>query len=162
MSELIGYRQTVLISCRGKAKILGKEELKDNIMTIDWHMQTSFAPFLYAISIGKKRFSHDIIDKSKVFCVNFMPFSLKDKILFCGRNTGMTMDKFKETGLTKEECDKIDCCRINEAIGYLECQIIEQVKTGDHTIFIGKVLLEKLKSNENRAYHQEGNEFRTI
>ncbi len=162
MSELTGYKQTVLISCRGEANILGKEEIKDNIITIDWHMQTSFTPFLYTISIGTTRFSHDIIDKSKVFCVNYIPFSLKDKVLFCGKNTGSTMDKFKEAGLTKEECDKIDCSKIKEAVGYLECQVVDQIETGDHTIFIGKVLNEKLKSNEGRTYHKEGSEFNTI
>lgn len=162
MLELIGYRQTVLISCRGKANILGEEKNKDNIITIDWHMQTSFEPFLYAISIGKKRFSHGLINESKVFCVNFMPYSLKKEVLFCGRNTGLVMDKFKEIGLTKEECDKIDCCRIKENIGYLECQVIDQIDTGDHTIFIGKILNQKLKSKEKRIFHEEGDEFKGL
>ena len=72
------------------------------------------------------------------------------------------LSNFKESGLTKEECDKIDCPRIKESLGYVECQVINQIKTGDHTIFIGKVLNEKLKEKQKRIYHLEDLEFKEL
>ena len=72
-------RQTILVSCRGPAKhrFTLKEEIKDNLITLDWHMPASFDPFPYAIAAGKTRFSCSIIRNSGVFVVNFMPFEYK-------------------------------------------------------------------------------------
>ena len=163
MPAIIAPRQTACISCRGKVKdkFSGKEEIKDNIITIDWHMQTSFEPFLYAISIGKTRFSCSLINKSRVFVVNFTPFSYKDEVLFCGRHSGEHMDKFRESGLRKEEAEKIDCCRIKEAVAFLECEVINQIEAGDHIIFIGKVVNSEERGKEKRVFHTTGDSFTT-
>ncbi|MBU1704466.1 MAG: flavin reductase family protein, partial [Nanoarchaeota archaeon] len=104
-------RQVILVTCHAEIEIMGKEIDKKNIITLSWHMPVSFKPSMYAISVGKERLSHDIIKKSGVFCVNFMPYELKDKVLFCGRHSGRTKDKFAESGLKEAKCDKIDCPR---------------------------------------------------
>ncbi len=163
MTSLTNPRQTVLITCRDRTKnrISGKEEIKDNIMTIDWHMPTSFKPVLYAISIGKTRFSCNMIRNSKVFCVNFMPFHLAKEVLFCGRNTGEHIDKFKKSGLTKEESITIDCPRIKESCGFMECEVINELETGDHIIFIGRVVSSEIKEDAKRVFHTEGDNFTT-
>jgi len=72
MSEITSPRQTILVSCR--------DRIKDNLITVAWHMPASFSPELYAIALGKTRFSCRMIKKSKCFVVNFMPFNLKDKV----------------------------------------------------------------------------------
>ncbi len=158
----IGYpRQAVCVTCRAEADIMGKKQVKDNIFTVSWHMPTSHFPELYAISVSPKRFSYELIKKSGVFCINFITTEHKDRLLFCGRNSGRHMDKFRESGFTKEECERIDCCRIKEAGGYLECEVIEEVKTGDHTIFIGKVLKGELINEDKRVFQLEGDNFTT-
>jgi len=161
--SLINPRQTVLVSCRAnlRKRFSEHEEVKDNIITLDWHMQTSFQPMLYAISVGKTRYSLELIKKSKVFVVNFMPANLKDKALFCGRNSGEAIDKFSASGLHKEEANSIDCPRVVEAVGYLECEVISEVETGDHVIFIGKVIKSHLKKDAKRVFHITGDSFTT-
>lgn len=156
-------RQTVLVSCRGLTKDMfsGKEEHKDNIIVLDWHMPLSFEPFLYGIAIGKTRFSLELIRESKVFAVNFMPLHLKDDVIFCGRNSGQHIDKFKETNLLKEECEKIDCPKIKQALAHLECEIINEIETGDHILFIGKVVHEDEKETGKRIFHTEDDDFTT-
>lgn len=156
-------RQTVLVTCRGpvKNKFSSKEEIKDNIITIDWHMPTSFEPFLYAISIGKTRFSCNIIRNSGIFVVNFMPYEFKKEVLFCGRNSGEHINKFKESGLTKEESEKLDCCIVKESIAHLSCEIIDEISAGDHIIFIGKVINSYEKDKTRRLFHIEGDDFTT-
>ena len=161
MIQIAAPRQTVLITCRSHIKVLTKEVVKDNIITIDWHMPTSFNPELYAISIGKTRFSMELIRKSRAFVVNFMPYSLKDKVLMCGRVSGKHVDKFKETGLTKAEAEKLDCPRIKEALAWLECEVINEIETGDHIIFIGKVVKSELMKKDKRVFHIEGDNFTT-
>ncbi len=155
MSELTDPRQVILVTSREEMDILGKKQVKDNIITIAWHMPVSFNPKLYAISVGKTRFSCEIIKKSKAFVVNFIPFELKDKALLVGTKSGMHIDKFKEAGLTKEECDNIDCPRIKEALAYIECEVINEVDAGDHIIYIGKVLNSNIKKAGKRLLQQE-------
>lgn len=161
MSEITAPRQTVLVSCRGKTIVMGKEVEKDNIIALDWHMPVSFEPELYAISIGKTRFSLNLIKNSKVFVVNFMPFELKDSVLLCGTRHGEHIDKFKEAGLTKEESAKIDCPRIKEALACLECEVTAETDAGDHVIFIGKVVNSELKKQGKRIFHLTERDFTT-
>ena len=158
MSELTDPRQVILVSSREEMDIMGKKEVKDNIITIAWHMPVSFEPKLYAISVGKTRFSAELIKKSKAFVVNFVPFELKDKALLCGTKSGMHMDKFSESGLTKEEASSVDCPRIKEALAYMECEVVNEVDAGDHIIFIGKVLNSDVKQAGKRLM-QKANDF---
>jgi flavin reductase (DIM6/NTAB) family NADH-FMN oxidoreductase RutF len=151
--------QVILVTTRGKAELLGKDVSKDNIITLAWHCPLSFEPLLYGIAVGKTRFSHDLIKESKVFAVNFIPHELKDKALYCGRSSGATVDKFEKSGLTKEECDNIDCCRIKEASAILECEVITEFEAGDHTLFVGKVQNEINKDDKKRLLYLGSERF---
>jgi flavin reductase (DIM6/NTAB) family NADH-FMN oxidoreductase RutF len=153
MPEIDGPRQVILVTCRH----LGK----DNIITVAWHMPTSFNPSLYAISIGKARFSHDMIMDSGRFCINFMSADQKKGMERCGSVSGKNHDKFEHSGFVREECVKIDCPRIRQAVGFLECELVESVDAGDHTIFIGKVLHSEEKGSGKRLYHITGDKYTT-
>jgi len=161
MSEITNPRQVILVTSRAITDILGKETTKDDIITLTWHMPCSHNPDLYAICIGKKRFSYKLIKKSNVFAINFISHSLEEKALFCGTHSGEHVDKFKQTGLNKEECDSIDCSRLKEATAYIECEVINEVETGDHVIFIGKVLNSTVKNDDKRLFQVLGNKFTT-
>lgn len=148
-------RQAILVTSEAETEIMGKKQDKKNIFTLSWHMPVSFNPSLYAISVGKQRFSLNLIKKSGVFCVNFMPFELQDKVLFCGRNSGMNKDKFKETGLTPKECGKIHCIYLKEALAYLECEVVQEIESGDHIIIIGKIVNSKVQKKGKRVFRAE-------
>ena len=150
--------QTVLITCRGHAEVMGRRLNKDNIITVNWHMPASFKPPLYAISIGKDRFSLGLIRSSGCFVVNFMDFSHKDAAQLCGTTTGSHTDKFRETGLSPVQADRVDCPLLGEALASLECEVIHEADAGDHVIFIGKVLGSTYAGEGNRLFHT-GNRF---
>lgn len=162
--EIIGLskpQQTVLVSLRGDFELMGKRKEYDNLITVDWHMPTSFNPPLYIISIGKTRFSLNLIKNSRVFAVNFMTFLQKDAVLYCGQNTGLKVDKFHETKLTKEECSSIDCPYIKEAAAVYECEVVDEFETGDHIIFVGKIINTRNNNSEKRLLHTSGIDFTT-
>lgn len=156
--SIVNPRQTILVTARAEVSLMGKKSIKDNIITLDWHTPVSFQPFLYAIAVGKKRFTVGLLKKSKVFCVNFMDIINKKEVLFCGTNSGEHINKFAKSGLTKEECEKIDCPKIGQAIGFLECELISEIEAGDHILFIGKVLNSQSKTGKN-IFHIGENEF---
>lgn len=153
VTTLTNPLQTILLTSR--------VDKKDNIMTLDWHCPLSFGPMMYAVSIGKTRYSLELVRKSKVFVVNFMSKDFEKEILFCGRNSGKNFDKFKETGFEKEESEKIDCPRIKQAIGYLECKVEKEIEAGDHILFVAKVLKAELKRKERRLFHLYKDKFTT-
>lgn len=135
---------------------------KDNMLAMTWHTKTSFQPNLYLISVDKTRFSCELIKKSKCFVINYMPYSLSKEIIYAGTHSGRHVDKFKETGLTKEKADKIPCCRIKEAVAFVECKVIKEVETGDHIVFIGKVLNAKFKRKDKRPFQLDKLKFTTL
>jgi len=155
----VNPRQVVLVTCRGKAELLGKTSVRDNIITLAWHSPLSFEPRMYGVCIGKTRFSCRLVKESKVFAVNFISYDLKDKALYCGRNSGASVDKFDGSGLTKDECETIDCCRIDEAESYMECEVVDEIDTGDHIFFVGKVLKEGGSGDRKRLFHLGANGF---
>ncbi|MBN1502789.1 flavin reductase family protein [Candidatus Woesearchaeota archaeon] len=161
MLNTVNPRQTVLVTCRAKYNNFGKDEIKDNIIALDWHIPLSFKPLMYGISAGKTRFSCELISRSKCFAVNFMSIDFQKEVLFCGRHTGRHMDKFTEAGLTKKDCDKIDCARIKEALAYIECEVVDEIDTGDHVLFIGKVAASALLNQGKRIFHIVGDDFTT-
>ena len=159
--EIAKPLQTVIVTCRGEAEVLGIPSHKDNAITLDWHMPVSVDPPLYAISVGKTRFSHDIIAKSGVYCVNFMSLEDKAKVIYCGTHSGQTVDKFKETGMKRADSRVIDCPRLKDAMAYLECEVINQVDAGDHTIFIGQIKHSRKITQGKRILHLGKLEFST-
>lgn len=153
LTEIVNPRQTILLTTKYKNK--------ENIITLDWHTPLSFEPPMYAVAIGKTRYSLKLIKQSKVFVINFMSPQFQKEILFCGRNSGRDIDKFKETKFTKEKSKTIDCPRIKEALGYLECIVEKQINVGDHILFIGKITNNNLKKIDKRIFHIKDDLFTT-
>ena len=155
--------QIVMVTCRAKTEVFGKEKEAHDIAVTSWHSPASMEPSSYVVFLSTKlTFPIDIIRKSGVFCVNFIPYQLRSAAVFSARHTGEHLDKFKETELTMSECDKIDCPRISEAVGHLECELLEEKNTGDHVMFIGKVVFSDLKEPDvKRLFQKDENRFTT-
>jgi flavin reductase (DIM6/NTAB) family NADH-FMN oxidoreductase RutF len=113
---------------------------KPNIIPLSWAMPTSFDPPLVAISVGTQRYSHELIVGCEEFVVNIPPISILDKVQLCGSLSGRTADKFTEVGLTSIASEKVRPTRIKECVAHLECKLVGKFQTGDHTIFVGRVV----------------------
>ncbi len=131
--RLVHPMHTVLVSAVGKAG-------KPNITTVAWAMPTSGNPPLLAISIAPGRHTHTLIEESGEFTVNIPTLEILKAVYACGSLTGRSFDKFKKANLTAIPGKKIKALAIQECIAHLECEVDGQLTTGDHTIFIGKIL----------------------
>jgi flavin reductase (DIM6/NTAB) family NADH-FMN oxidoreductase RutF len=116
------------------------EDGKPNIITLAWSMVTSFTPPMVAISVAPARYSHDLIKNGGEFVVNVPTMEIVGKTLFCGRNSGKAFDKFAASGLTPLPSKHVSPPWIKECVAHLECRVVNEVSTGDHTIFVGEVL----------------------
>lgn len=59
-----------------------------------------------------------------------------------GTQSGRNVDKFQVTRLTPIPADVVKPPRIAECPTHVECRIVDRVDTGDHTIFVGKVVVK--------------------
>lgn len=132
-TRLLHPMHTVLISCIGKAG-------KPNITTMAWAMPTSANPPLLAISLAPGRHSHTLIEESQEFIVNIPTLELLQAVLACGAFSGRSFDKFKKANLTAIPGKTVKAPAIAECIAHIECTVEDQFKTGDHTVFVGKIV----------------------
>lgn len=131
--HLLHPKLTVLATCTDG-------EGNPNIITLAWAMPTSIDPPLVTISVGRTRYSHDLIHETGEFVVN-IPFSdLLEEVKLCGSRTGATVNKFEETDLTPVDSEKVEVPSIEECPAQIECELVDEFRTGDHTLFVGKIV----------------------
>jgi len=119
------------------AVITTKFDNKINGMTAAWVAQASFNPTLIMVSIAPQRYTHQLIQKSKIFAVNMLADYQVDIGKHFGFTTGKKTDKFLEIGF---ESKKTGSPILKESFGYLDCKLLSAITAGDHTIFVGEVV----------------------
>jgi len=154
-------RQTVLVTCRGKFEIMGKTKEKSDIIPLHWHSPVSTHPPMYSIFLNKKLMACSIIRNSACFVINFIPFSLLEKVKALMSISGEYLEKIEAVGMHELPCEKLDCFKLKHALGYLECEVVEEKEYGDHIMFIGKVLASHLERNDKRLFYINKDFFTT-
>ncbi len=132
--RLIYPRLVVLVSCIDPAT------KKPNIITIAWATPLSMNPPLAGILVAPRRYSHELISSAREFVINIPTVEILDKANKCGRFSGRRHDKFSEFGLTAKPAKIVKSPVIDECVAHLECKLVDQLTTGDHTLFIGEVV----------------------
>ena len=113
---------------------------RPNALGVSWVMRTSLDPFLLMISIDHSRYSHAGIDFHKEFVVHYPSAEQAEAAWFCGTRSGRDIDKIKEAGLSLIDSVAVQVPTIEGATVAFECKVVGQFETGDHTVFIGKVV----------------------
>ncbi len=165
VTRLLHPMHTVLISCVGNAG-------KPNITTVAWAMPTSSSPPLVAISLAPGRHSSTLIEESQEFIINIPTLEMLQSVYSCGSFSGRSVEKFKKAGLTPILGKKVKAPAIRECIAHIECELDNQLKTGDHTIYVGKVVAAYANSGVfteryqlemgRQLFHLGGNNFAVL
>jgi len=110
-----------------------------NLITIEWFMRTSIQPPMFAISVGHSRFTIDCLETNRFFNLVFPSTELHPLCTLAGSNSGREMDKFDE-GKVEFFPGKLHKLPVlKESVVTFECEVVTQVKSGDHTIYVGQV-----------------------
>lgn len=125
-------RPVALVTCCGKKG--------DNIITLSWIATLCSLPPIIGMGIRKNRFSHSAIVKTEEFVVNIPEEQLVKEADYCGTHSGENVDKFQETGLTKQDARIVSVPLIKECPINIECKLTESVELGSHTLFLGEVV----------------------
>lgn len=128
-------RLTTIVSC-GTIK-------SPNAITIAWSCPLSVNPPLVGVLIAPNRHSHKIIKKTRDFVINIPNFSSKmiEGSFHIGSISGLDEpEKIINSGLSVEPSKSIKSPRILECKVHLECKLADVISTGDHDLFVGKVV----------------------
>ena len=120
-----------------------------NIITLVWFMRTSKEPPMFAISIGITRYSHKLLSKSRKFVLAIPSIKMAKQVLQCGTTSGEDIDKIKKFNIKVKRGKLSDIPILLDAVANFECKTITQIRSGDHTIFIGEVKYSWQNENEN-------------
>jgi flavin reductase (DIM6/NTAB) family NADH-FMN oxidoreductase RutF len=113
---------------------------KDNPITVGWYMTTSFHPPMLAISIGKTRYSCEVIRQAQEFVVALMGRDRHEDSMYFGTHSGRNVDKLKERQALTQPAGKINCVLLADANANFECRLAGELETGDHWIFSGEIV----------------------
>ncbi len=132
--------------------ISSKKGEKFNGQIANTVFQVTSEPPLIAVSICKQNLTCEFIQESKVFTVSIL---LKETPMkFIGRfgfKCGRDFDKFEDikykVGVSGAPVV------LENTLGYLECEVIDSLNIGTHTIFIGRVVdADIIKDGEPMTY----------
>ncbi len=120
---------------------------KYNPITLGWVMNTSHQPPMIAISIGKTRYTYQAFEKSEEFVVCLPSVEMREAVLLFGSQSGASMDKLAKSGLNVQPAVQIDGVLLSDAVANFECKLEGRLETGDHDIFVGRVVASHMNAN---------------
>ncbi len=152
IAALLHPRLAVLVTCCDK-------DGKPNVLTVAWHTPLSHWPPLVGISIAHARYSHLLLEEVDEFVINIAGVSLQAAVEACGRYTGELDDKFAIAGLKTQRAECVAPPVLADALGMLECKVVNRVETGDHTFYIGQVMAARAQVDSfNNAWEGQGSD----
>lgn len=119
--------------------VVRDKEGKDNAITLEWYMRTSISPPMWAISVGHSRYSHECLQSLRYFNLCFPSPEQIEAVRICGSLSGRDNNKFSLCGFDTIPGRLAKLPVIRKAAANFECEVISQVRSGDHTIFAGEV-----------------------
>ena len=112
----------------------------DNIITVAWAGTVCSDPAMVSISVKKSRFSHHMLLETGEFAINLVTKEMAYACDLCGVKSGRDVDKWAQTGLTREKAEFIKAPLIKESPVSIECKVTQVLEPGSHDIFLAKVL----------------------
>lgn len=114
-----------------------------NAMVANWIIQASFTPRLMVIGLQKTCYTHGVIEKGRVFCVNLFKKEDQDAMMPFTKSRAKKPDKMQEANYT--EAPETGCPVLEGAAAYIECKVVEILDVGgDHDILVGEAVGAKV------------------
>lgn len=128
--EVNAFEYTALITeamSHGGILLTTAAEGKVNTMTIGWGtLGVEWSRPVFTAFVRESRYTREMLEKNGEFTVN-IPMNgscSREKLLYCGRNSGRDVDKFKEMDLHTESAECISVPGIRELPLTLECKVL--------------------------------------
>jgi|GEM_PF-758477 len=133
-----GKRDVMQLISYGLYLLTTAHEENVNVIICNWLTQISFEPLLVLVAIEKQSYSHQLLQASGIFAVNFL--SKEQTRLARNMAAPHKIKPFKLNGVAHHP-GVTGVPLVDTAIAYLECEVRHTLEVdGDHTLFIGEVV----------------------
>ena len=120
---------------------------KPNAMAVAWGGICCSEPPCVSISLREATYTYGNIMERKAFTVSIPSEKYIKEADYLGIVSGRKEDKFSSTGLTPVKSELVDAPYVKEFPFVLECSLLQSVKIGLHTIFVGQI--KDVKADED-------------
>ncbi len=131
----------------------------NDIMACEWTHHVSYEPGLMAVCINPRDATHANIAKTKEFGISLCASDQNVISSISGGYSGKKYNKIealKELGFKFFKAKKINVFLVEDAAMNVECKLVEKIKLGDHTTFVGEVIeLYPVSGKEPLVYHAQ-------
>ena len=129
------------------------ENGKANPMAVGWTMITSSSPPMMSIALAHKRYTARAIRHSKCFTIAYPSADMIDDVLLFGTKSGRDIDKLEESGCAHRPAEEIDSALLEDAVANFECVLEQETVTGDHVVFVGKVVASHVNTEPKKRLY---------
>lgn len=109
-----------------------------NVMCANWLTQTSFDPGHVVVAIQEGAHTRKLIDAGKVFNIQNVPTGAKELLLKFVKPAERVGNKLEGEDYTAAPITGTPV--LTSALSYVECEVEQAIPTGDHVLYIGRVV----------------------
>lgn len=130
---------------------------REDAILVSWVNQCSFEPPAVSVVLSKTRPARLLVEASGAFILNTLGEESNGLVKRFGKAPPPDTPVFEgldiRTGLK-------EIAILNDAVSYLECELVQQMMVGDHVVYIGEIVGGALLNSEAAPYvHIRGSGF---
>lgn len=130
---------------------------EDTAMLASWVMQAGFEPATISIAVKTGRALETALEENGSFCVNVLR---KANTSLIGRYAkGMEPGSETFEGVKLKRSEKGNGI-LEEAVAYLDCEVLAKADAGDHVVYTAKVVESELLNDDDPSVHVRKNGLR--
>jgi flavin reductase (DIM6/NTAB) family NADH-FMN oxidoreductase RutF len=118
--------------------------------TVSWAMQSSFEPPMLTIAVRLNQDLHETIDKSGRFSLHILTETQDPLVKSFGQTSEITDQAINGVPYQVNEEGLLV---LEGMIGYLDCEVQDTLRSGDHMLIVGKVRKHHLSREEAKPLH---------
>ena len=124
--------EPIIVTARGAVAVLGKMSSLDALGVTKRYSYVSTVPLLYAISVPNLLPLTAVLQTSDSFVAHWP----KNETI---TTQAETQQHKQGITLATTEAETVEASRLTACAAYMECEIVQRIPCGDHTLFIGQV-----------------------
>ncbi len=112
-----------------------------DVMPAIWTTPLSRTPPLIGVTVHPSRHTHDMIRFAEEFALNFPGPELTNHTHYFGVVSGQDVNKLELAKLPTFKASKVSAPLLEGCLAHIECGLEDALRIGDHTLFVGRVLV---------------------
>ena len=138
--ELSEMESKAIFKPKVVALVVSNSENKGpNVMTASWWMLAGYNPFRYMLAVSHGDDTHEIIEESKEFVLAAPSSEMIEALTLSGMVSNRELDKIEHLGLETVPGSEIDVPLLKNAVGNIECSVMDSFEFENCTYYFGQV-----------------------